>query len=124
MNLYVVADVVSGKYFECFFANSNGEALRNNLPALCRLHRKDDIKIFRVAELSDDFKPDCDINLVHVPDEDIPLDSYHFDEITAESMNKTEAQKQIELWKRSRELQLERIKKELDEEMKQVKENQ
>lgn len=122
MNLYVVADKVSGKYFECFFANTDGEAIRNNLPALCRIRRKDDIQIIRVAQIYEDIVDNQNFQIGIIENENVPFDTYHFDEITAESMSKTDAQKQIELWKKSRELQLESLQKQLNEERSKINE--
>lgn len=118
MNLYAYFDKVSKCYFEAFISHSDGQAVRDTLPAVSRVHPVSDIELYQLGSFVEN---NC-LSPVSLSEKPVlvPFDSYHFDEKTAEYISKTEALERIELYRKTQALQLERAQAELDKARKEL----
>lgn len=116
MNIYAVVDVVSDKVYEVGMGDSDASFIRANLPILLRTKPRSDIKVFCLMQFDDDFDGTSitDAQFGNFEGREVDLDCYKFDEVTAQYMSKTEAVQQIEMYKKSRELQLEKMRIEIE----------
>lgn len=101
MNIYAVKDLAAGQFYTVFLSDTDKAALRDNLPLLCRVKPLSDVAIFVVGDFdrSTGVVVPCSPRLVD-------LSAYSFTEEVMDDLNKTEAQRQIELWKKNQELML------------------
>lgn len=112
MTLYFCYDVVAKKVFDVFMADNDAVAIQRNLPQLARFRRLQDFDIYAVAEI--------DVNSID-PSQIMWTDArlvdkncYKFSEIEMDHISKTDAIRQIELYRKSQELQIKTMQAELE----------
>lgn len=112
MTLYFCYDVVSKKVFDVFMADNDAVAIQRNLPQLARFRRLQDFDIYAVADLDDSSIEANSSNWI--PARLVDKNCYKFSEIEMEHISKTDAIRQIELYRKSQELQIKTMQAELD----------